>query len=140
MAKVRELMHKQRPIQVSATAPFQDAARLMRDQDVGAVIVVEDGKPYGIVTDRDIAIRGVAEGLNPETAPVGGICSKELATVSPDADVESAIGLMRERALRRVMVVDAERVPLGIISLGDLAVERGSSSVLGEISAAPANR
>jgi CBS domain-containing protein len=135
---VRELMRKL-PIKMSSTSPVEVAARLMRDADVGAIIVEEDGKPYGIVTDRDIAIRSVAEGLNPATAPIASICSKELATVSPDADVESAVTLMRERALRRVMVVDAERVPLGIISLGDLTLARGASSILGEISAAPAN-
>jgi CBS domain-containing protein len=136
---VRELMRKP-PVKVSSTSPVQVAARHMRDGDVGAVIVEEDGKPYGIVTDRDIAIRAVAEGLNPETAPIASICSKDVATVSPDADVESAITLMRERALRRIMVVDADRVPLGVISLGDLTLARGASSILGEISAAPANR
>jgi CBS domain-containing protein len=135
---VRELMRKS-PIKVSSTSPVEVAARLMRDTDVGAIIVEEDGKPYGIVTDRDIAIRSVAEGLNASTAPIASICSRELATVSPDADVESAVTLMRERALRRVMVVDAERVPLGIISLGDVTLARGASSILGEISAAPAN-
>jgi CBS domain-containing protein len=136
---VRDLMRKAL-VKVSSTSPVQVAARRMRDDDVGAVIVEEDGKPYGIVTDRDITIRAVAEGLNPETAPIASICSRDLATVSPDADIESAITLMRDKALRRIMVVDAERVPLGIISLGDLTLARGSSSILGEISAAPANR
>jgi CBS domain-containing protein len=136
---VRDLMQRL-PVKVSSTSPVQLAARHMRDADVGAVIVEEDGKPYGIVTDRDIAVRAVAQGLNPETAPIASICSKELATVSPDADIESAISLMRERALRRVIVVDADRVPLGIISLGDLTLARGATSILGEISAAPANR
>jgi CBS domain-containing protein len=137
--RIRDLM-RHPPVKVASTSPVQMAARRMRDDDVGAVIVEEDGKPYGIVTDRDIAVRAVAQGLNPETAPIASICSKELATVSPDADIESAITLMRERALRRVMVVDAERVPLGIVSLGDLTLARGASSILGEISAAPANR
>jgi CBS domain-containing protein len=111
----------------------------MRDDDVGAVIVEEDGKPYGIVTDRDIAVRAVAQGLNVTIAPVASICSKELATVSPDEDIESAIQLMLDKALRRVLVVDAQRAPVGIVSLGDLAIARGASSVLGQISAAPAN-
>lgn len=136
---VRELMRKAL-VKVSSTSPVQMAARRMRDEDIGAVIVEEDGKPYGIVTDRDITIRAVAEGLNPETAPIASICSRDLATVSPDADIETAIALMRDKALRRIMVVDAERVPLGIISLGDLTLARGSGSILGEISAAPANR
>lgn len=138
MTTVRDLISKP-PIKVASTAPVQEAARLMRDGDVGAVIVEEDGKPYGIVTDRDIAIRAVAQGLNATIAPVASICSKELATVSPDEDVEHAVQLMLDKALRRVLVVDAQAIPLGIVSLGDLAVARGSSSVLGQISAAPAN-
>lgn len=138
MTTVRDLISKP-PIKVASTAPVQEAARQMRDGDVGAVIVEEDGKPYGIVTDRDIAIRAVAQGLNATIAPVASICSKELATVSPDEDVEHAVQLMLDKALRRVLVVDAQAIPLGIVSLGDLAVTRGSSSVLGQISAAPAN-
>jgi CBS domain-containing protein len=138
MTTVRELIRKP-PIKVSSTAPVQEAARRMRDDDVGAIIVEEDGKPYGIVTDRDIAIRAVAQGLNATIAPVASICSKELAMVSPDDDVESAIQLMLDKALRRVLVVDAQAVTLGIVSLGDLAIARGATSVLGQISAAPAN-
>jgi CBS domain-containing protein len=138
MTSVRELIRKP-PIKVSSTSPVQEAARRMRDDDVGAVIVEEDGKPYGIVTDRDIAVRAVAQGLNVTIAPVASICSKELATVSPDEDIESAIQLMLDKALRRVLVVDAHSAPVGIVSLGDLAIARGSSSVLGQISAAPAN-
>lgn len=138
MTTVRDLISKP-IIKVASTAPVQEAARQMRDGDVGAVIVEEDGKPYGIVTDRDIAIRAVAQGLNAAIAPVASICSKELATVSPDEDVEHAVQLMLDKALRRVLVVDAQAIPLGIVSLGDLAVARGSSSVLGQISAAPAN-
>jgi CBS domain-containing protein len=138
MTTVRELIQKP-PIKVSSTSPVQEAARRMRDDDVGAIIVEEDGKPYGIVTDRDIAIRAVAQGLNATIAPVASICSKELATVSPDEDIESAIQLMLDRALRRVIVVDAQATPVGIVSLGDLAIARGASSVLGQISAAPAN-
>lgn len=138
MTTVRELIRKP-PIKVSSTAPVQEAARLMRDDDVGAIIVEEDGKPYGIVTDRDIAIRAVAQGMNSSIAPVASICSKELATVSPDEDIENAIQLMLDKALRRVLVVDAHRSPVGIVTLGDLAIARGSSSVLGQISAAPAN-
>ena len=138
MTTVRELIQKPL-IKVSSTSPVQEAARRMRDDDVGAVIVEEDGKPYGIVTDRDIAVRAVAQGLNVTIAPVASICSKELATVSPDEDIESAIQLMLDKALRRVLVVDAHSAPVGIVSLGDLAIARGSSSVLGQISAAPAN-
>ena len=139
MTKVRELMTTP-PVTVASTATLQEAARQMRLEDIGVLIVEEDGKPYGIVTDRDIVVRGVAEGLNPETAPVASVSSKELTTVSPEADIESAMVLMRDKALRRVVVVDWENAPLGIVSLGDLAIAKDAQSVLGRISAAPPNR
>ena len=139
MTKVHELMRTP-PVTVASTAPVKEAARQMQSEDIGALIVEEDGKPYGIVTDRDIVIRAVAEGLNPESAPVASICSKDLATVSPEDDIESAIRLMRDKALRRLLVVDYEQAPLGIVTLGDLAMAMDSQSVLGQISAAPPNR
>lgn len=139
MSKVREYM-SQPPITISTVALVHEAAQKMRATDVGALVVQEDGKPYGIVTDRDIAIRAVAQGLDPETTPVGSICSKELTTVSPDEDIESVLTLMREKALRRVLVVDYEKAPIGVVSLGDLALALDRGSVLGDISAAPPNR
>jgi CBS domain-containing protein len=138
MSKVRDYMSHP-PITISAVASVHEAAQKMRATDVGALVVQEDGKPYGIVTDRDIAIRAVAQGLNPETTPVGGICSKELTTVSPDDNIDTVLKLMREKALRRVLVVDYEKAPIGIVSLGDLALARDRGSVLGDISAAPPN-
>jgi CBS domain-containing protein len=138
MAKVRDHM-SQPPITISTVAIVHEAAQKMRSADVGALVVLEDGKPYGIVTDRDIAIRGVAQGLNPQTTPIGSICSKDLISVSPEDNLDSVLRLMREKALRRVLVVDYEKAPVGIVSLGDLALERDRSSVLAEISAAPPN-
>jgi CBS domain-containing protein len=138
MPKVREYM-SQPPITISTVALVHEAAQKMRASDVGALVVQEDGKPYGIVTDRDIAIRAVAQGLNPETTPVGSICSKELTTVSPDDNIDVVLKLMREKALRRVLVVDYEKAPIGVVSLGDLALALDRSSVLGDISAAPPN-
>jgi CBS domain-containing protein len=138
MAKVRDFMSHP-PITISSVALVREAAEKMRSADVGALIVQEDGKPYGIVTDRDIAIRGVAQGLNPETTPVGSICSKDLTTVSPEDNIDSALHLMRQKALRRVLVVDYEKAPIGIVSLGDLALEGDRRSVLADISAAPPN-
>jgi CBS domain-containing protein len=138
MAKIRDLMRKL-PVKVATTAPVEEAAKQMRNEDVGFVIVEEDGLPYGIVTDRDIAVRAVAQGLNPSITPVASICSKELTTVSPEQDIDVAIQLMRDKALRRVLVVDAERHALGVVSLGDVAQVRDDRSVLGEISRAPGN-
>jgi CBS domain-containing protein len=136
MAKqVRELMSKQ-PIKLQSSAPVIEAARQMRVADVGAVIVEEDSRPCGILTDRDIAVRAVAEGKDPATTPLSEVCSKDLTTLSPDDDLDRAVQLMRDKAIRRVLVVDSQNHAVGVLSLGDLAIERDSMSVLGQISAA----
>lgn len=126
------------PITVETNAAVVDAARAMRDADTGDVIVTDGGDLAGIVTDRDIAVRAVARGADPTATEVGSICSRELTVLEPDQTVDEAIALMRERAVRRLPVVEGGR-PIGIVSLGDLAVQRDEGSVLGEISAAPAN-
>jgi CBS domain-containing protein len=124
---------------VQTDRSLADVARAMKEQDVGAVVVVDGGQRVrGIVTDRDLAIRGVAEGSGPDT-PVVAILSEELVTVSPEDTVRTAVKTMRDHAIRRLPVVVDER-PVGIVSLGDLAIERDPHSALAEISAAPANR
>ena len=127
------------PITLPATSSVVDAARAMRDSDIGNVIVLENGQICGIVTDRDIAIRGVAEGRNISSLTLGDICSRQLTTLSPTDSVDDAALLMREKALRRLPVVEGGK-PVGIVSLGDLAVTKDPHSALGNISAAPANR
>ena len=126
------------PITIDAGAPLVEAAKKMREADVGPLIVMTDGEICGIVTDRDITIRAVAEGKDPQSAKVGEICSKEIATVSPRDKVGMAIDLMEKIAVRRLPVVEDHK-PVGIVSLGDLAVQRDPESVLGQISAAPPN-
>ena len=111
----------------------------MRDYDVGGIVVLDDGKPCGIVTDRDIVVRGLATGRDLETTSLGEICSCDLVTVSRTDGVEDAVSLMRQRALRRLPVVDNETV-VGIVSIGDLMLERDPESPLADISSAPANR
>jgi CBS domain-containing protein len=135
---IREVM-THHVVTMPATATATEAARKMRDGDIGDVIVLDERQVCGIVTDRDIVIRGIAEGHDPSTTKLADICSRDLTTVTPDADVSEAIRLMKDRALRRLPVVEGNR-PIGIVSLGDLAVERDPQSVLGEISAAPPNR
>jgi CBS domain-containing protein len=115
--------------------PVLDAARVMRDNDIGDVIVVEDGQVTGIITDRDIVVRGVAEGRDAESTPVGEICTTGIQAIEPDASVEDALRMMREHDIRRLPVVKDGR-PVGIVSLGDLAVEREPESTLADISAA----
>jgi signal-transduction protein with cAMP-binding, CBS, and nucleotidyltransferase domain len=135
--KVREVMTTN-PISLSAQIPVADAAKRMRDANVGTVIVEDNGQVCGIVTDRDITIRAIAMDKDPKSCPVSDICSKDLATLSPDDDLDLAIAKMRDKAIRRLPVVENGRA-VGILSLGDIAVERDRRSCLGEISAAPPN-
>jgi CBS domain-containing protein len=111
----------------------------MRDRDIGDVIVMEQNRAMGIVTDRDIVVRVVASGQEAGKVKLADICSKELHTVKPTDSVEEAINLMRDKAVRRILVVEDDR-PVGIVSIGDLAVERDRRSALGDISAAPPNQ
>jgi CBS domain-containing protein len=126
------------PVALPGSASVHEAARTMRDQDIGDVIVVENHQVCGIVTDRDIVVRTVAEARDPAITTLADICSHVLTTVAPTDSVEQAVQLMREKAIRRLPVVEDGR-PVGIVSLGDLAVERDPDSALGEISAAPPN-
>jgi CBS domain-containing protein len=116
-----------------------EAARRMRDADAGDVLVVDDGQLRGIVTDRDIVTGAIADGQDPDSTSLSQVCSSELVTVSPDDDVRRAVELMRERAVRRLPVVEGGKA-VGIVSLGDLAVERDPDSALAEISAAAPNQ
>ena len=127
------------PCAISPTASVLEAAQIMRGYDIGDVIVLEEERLFGILTDRDIVVRALAEGADPETTPVGEICSRDLTTIEMTASVGQAVRLMREKAIRRLPVVDDEGFVMGIVSLGDVAVERDRRSALGDISAAPPN-
>jgi CBS domain-containing protein len=136
--QLRDIM-TQKPVTLQTSDTVTAAARSMRDGNIGDVVVLEDGRIQGILTDRDIVVRALAEGRDPERTTVGQICSRELTTLSPDTPIEAAVKAMRDKAIRRLPVVEGER-PVGIVSLGDLAVERDPESALGGISAAPPNR
>jgi CBS domain-containing protein len=127
------------PDTVDASATVRHAAQAMRDDDVGAIIVLEGGDLHGIVTDRDIAVRVVAEGLDPATTSVSDVCSRNPTAIESDAPIDDAVRLMREQALRRLPVTEGGR-PVGIVALGDLAVERDSDSALADISASDPSR
>lgn len=136
MAKrVRDLMNKA-PIKFSSSTPVIEAARKMREANVGAVLVADGDKLAGIVTDRDITIRAVAQGRDPKTTTLRDVCSSATTTLSPDDEIDRAIAVMREKAVRRIPVLDGGQQIVGILSLGDVAVERDPRSVLGHISAA----
>ena len=133
---IRDVMTSN-PIVYPATATLAEAARGMREFDIGDVLVDLEGK-VGIVTDRDIVVRAVAEGLAPDAVCLGDICSEVLVKLAPSDTIEKAGQLMREYALRRVPVCDDGRA-VGIVTLGDLAIERDGQSVLAAISASPPN-
>src|SRR5688572_4210035 len=117
------------PRTVSPDDSIQQAARIMRDEDTGAVPVVENGRPVGIVTDRDIVVRAVAEGqLN---RPVRDIVTDAVVMATPDMSTREAAALMSEHQIRRLPVVENDRL-VGIVSLGDLAVKEGSDRRVGD--------
>ena len=135
MAHTVEQIMTINPRTVKVDDTVKDAAQVMRDSDIGDVIVVEDGQVTGIVTDRDIAVRAVAEGRDADSTAVSEICTTGIKSIEPDASVDDALRTMREDDIRRLPVVKNGR-PVGIVSLGDLAVEREPDSTLADISAA----
>jgi CBS domain-containing protein len=132
--KIRDVMSSNL-VTVGMDQTVIDASKAMRDNDVGDVIVVEGDQLLGILTDRDIVVRVLAEGKSPN-APASEIATTELTTLSPDDDAVEAVERMRGEAIRRVPVVEDGR-PVGIVSLGDLAQSRDPSSALSDISSAP---
>ena len=110
---VREVMTPD-PIMLKDTDTIRDAGLAMRSSDVGDVLVTRASGMCGIVTDRDIVVRTVAEGRDPNRAMLGEICSRRLVQVAPDDPIDRAIALMRQNAVRRLPVV-LEGTPVGIV-------------------------
>ena len=124
-------------VTLSTSSSIEDAARRMRDDDIGNVIVLDDNNQLaGIVTDRDITVRAVAEGRT--SATIGEICSGDLVTASPSDDLQAVAERMRQANVRRIPVVEDGQA-VGIISLGDLAIEGNAEDTLTDISAAAGN-
>lgn len=101
---------------------LDEAAQAMRDQSIGDVVVTEGPTMVGLVTDRDIVVRAIAEGLRPQSTPLSSITTRELIMIEQSASAEEAVRAMRERDVRRLLVCDADRKVVGIISLSDLAL------------------
>jgi len=135
--KLRDVMTNT-PIVLESDDPISTAAKEMKERAIGNVLVTKRGELTGILTDRDIVVRCIATGEDPSKTPVAHAASQAIAVLSPDDDVDTAVTLMRKKAIRRVPVVEEGR-PIGIVSLGDLAEARQESSALGRISAAAAN-
>ena len=127
--KIRDVMTPN-PRTVSSNDTIQAAARIMQEQDTGAVPVVDNGRVLAVVTDRDIVVRVVAEGGS-LLGPVGPIATKSLICVTPDMSTSEAGELMSEHQIRRLPVVENDRL-VGIVSIGDLAVKEGKDSRWGD--------
>jgi CBS domain-containing protein len=139
MARTLRDVMTRNPVTLDQRATLVNAARLMREHDIGSVLVMDGEAICGIVTDRDLVVRGVAEDRDPKTTTVGEVGSGDVRTLPADAPIKEAIRLMREHALRRIPVVENDR-PVGIVSIGDLAVAGDGEQALDEISAAEPNR
>ncbi|TYB38397.1 CBS domain-containing protein [Actinomadura chibensis] len=136
--KVNEVMTPV-PVAVPPDTSLTRAGDLMRQHGIGDVLVVHEGRLRGMVTDRDIVVRAVAVERDVSATTVADICSTDIVTIAPDADADAAVTLMRRHAVRRVPVVEGDH-PIGMVSIGDLAVQRDERSALADISAEPPNR
>jgi CBS domain-containing protein len=117
--KMRDIMSSA-PVCMASTDTVSAVAKAMKEHGVGTALVLADGQLRGLVTDRDIAVRVLAENRDPVTTLVGEICSSEVAVLSPDDGVEQAERLVRERAIRRIPVLQ-DGIPVGMVCTGDLA-------------------
>jgi CBS domain-containing protein len=134
--KIREVMTTN-PRTVDPTTTIVDAARMMRDEDVGPIPIVENNQCAGILTDRDIVLRVVAEGRDPTTTTVGDVASRDLITIDPEQTLDEAARLMAQHQVRRLPVCEEDGNLVGIVAQADLALtasEKTTGEVVEEIS------
>jgi|KBSSwiStaDraftv2_1062776.scaffolds.fasta_scaffold62730_5 CBS domain-containing protein len=135
---VREIMTPN-PVCLPTSATVVEAAAQMRANHIGDVIMTDGTTLAGMVTDRDIVVRAIAAGLDPNVTALQEIATGEPVAIGPDDSVEKAVQVMRDNALRRLPVTNERDEPIGIVSLGDLAERKDPRSVLADISEAPPN-
>ncbi|AGZ38310.1 hypothetical protein AFR_00105 [Actinoplanes friuliensis DSM 7358] len=111
-----------RVVYLSGDTMLDEAAQAMRDQAIGDIVITNGPTLAGLVTDRDIVVRALAEGLPPRTTTLASIASRELIMIEQSATVEEAVQAMRDREVRRLLVCDADRNLVGILSLSDVAL------------------
>jgi CBS domain-containing protein len=126
------------PVCIDAGSPVIEAAKAMRDSDIGPVIVLDGDSICGMVTDRDITLRVVAEGKDASSVKLGEICSKNPTTISPHDGIDEALQLMKDNAVRRLPVVEDGR-PVGIVAIADLASPADVDPAIDSISQAAPN-
>jgi CBS domain-containing protein len=129
--QVRDAMTSD-PCAIDAGKDVSYAAKMMRDEDVGIAPIVEGNQLVGVLTDRDIATKVVAEGKDPKTTPVRDVASTNLVTAEPDQDLDEAIRLMAKHQIRRLPVVEEDGKLVGVLAQADVARE-GSDRETGEL-------
>jgi CBS domain-containing protein len=127
--KLRDVMTPN-PRTLGPNATVQEAARLMRDEDTGVVPLVENGRPVGLITDRDIVVRAVADGSGFDQ-PVRELATDDLVTAEPEMSTREAAELMGQHQVRRLLVCEGERL-VGVASIGDIAVKEGKDRRVGD--------
>lgn len=118
---------------VDPDCTLQEAARMMKDLDIGGLPVCSGDRISGFITDRDIVVRALAEGTDPATCKVSDIMSPEITWCFEDENTENAGNLMKERQVRRLLVMNHDKRLVGIVSLGDLATESEDDEFAGEV-------
>ncbi len=130
--RMREIMTGL-PITLPASATVEEAARKMRDHDVGMLPVVKGQRILGVVTDRDVTVRATANGLSPASTPVTQILSSDIIFCYDFEDVSCAIESFEQAQIRRVLVLNRQKRLVGVLSIGDVAVDLGKQNIAGEI-------
>ncbi|NES15947.1 MULTISPECIES: CBS domain-containing protein [unclassified Micromonospora] len=138
MYRVSDVMTRQ-VVYLPAETPLDEAARVMKESDIGDVVVTDGATLAGMLTDRDIVVRAVAERADPASTTIGSIITREVVMIEQHCTASEAAALMRERNIRRVLVCDNDRKLVGIVSLGDLAMQLDPNSALSDISEAAPN-
>ena len=129
--KIQEVMTSN-PCSIDADKPVSYAAKMMKDEDVGFAPIVEGDKLIGTVTDRDIAMKVVAEGRDPQSTTVREIASTNLVTIDPRQDIDDALRLMASNQVRRLPVVEEDGRLVGVVAQKDVA-EQGDDAKTGEV-------
>jgi CBS domain-containing protein len=136
VSKVGDVMTKE-VIYLPAETTLDEAARAMREADIGDVVVTDGSTFAGMVTDRDIVVRAVADRKDPASTTIGSIATRDIVMIEQNSPASDAADLMRERGVRRILVCDTDRRLVGIVSLGDLAMRLDPDSALSDISEQP---
>jgi CBS domain-containing protein len=129
--KIRDVMTSD-PRTIEPSTSVHEAAKLMRDEDVGPMPIVENGSITGILTDRDIVVRVVADGKDPSSTTAGDVASHDLVTIDPEQTLDEALRLMAKHQVRRLPVCEEDGKLVGIVAQADVALE-GDDKTTGHV-------